>query len=113
MDEIIKFLEKQNWIFAKTYAKTAPHEYCLKSRVVGETSEFVEACRYILENGFEGQWMGKFPNMYIYANGHVYWTMHPVAEEVILINRSKTDDYIYNIFPRKKEFKDVGNLQGD
>lgn len=102
MDKIIEFLEKQDWIFAKTYATSAPHEYCLKERVVGDVAEFVEACRYILENGFEANWYGKYPNKYIYANGHVYWTMHPVAEEVILINRSNTEDYIYNIFPKKK-----------
>lgn len=103
MDEIIEFLEKQEWIFAKTYAKTAPHEYCLKEKVVGSEDDFVKACRYILENGFEGHWYGKYPNKYIYANGRVYWTMHPVAEEVILINRSKTSDYYYKIFPRLKE----------
>ena len=101
MDKIIEFLEKQNWIFAKTYATTAPHEYCLKEKT-DDVDMYVEACRYILENGFEAHWLGKYPNKYIYANGHVYWTMHPIAEEVILINRSNTSDYLYNIFPRKK-----------
>lgn len=112
MDKIIEFLEKQHWIFAKTYANSAPHSYCLKEKVVGTDEEFAEACRYILENGFEGKWYGKYPNRYIYANGYMYWFMWPVPEEAILINRCVANKYDYNIYP-KKEIKDVDNLQGN
>lgn len=111
--DIAEFFEKQKWIFAKTYAEKAPHEYCLKEQVVGSPEEFIEACRYILEEGFEANWWGRYPNKYIYINGHMYWVMHPIAHEAILINRCIASDYIYNIYPKKKENKDVSDLQGN
>ena len=95
---IIDFLEKQHWIFAKTYAKTSPHEYCLKNDVVGTKREFEEACRVILEEGFPACFF-TYPNKYIYGNGHMYWVMHDVAKECILINRSDVNDYDMFIYP--------------
>ena len=32
-EDLKKFIENQNWIFAKTYAKTWPHEYIVQEKV--------------------------------------------------------------------------------
>lgn len=47
-----KFIANQNWIFAKTYANKAPHEYICRDDVNGTDAEFVEFVNYIRENGF-------------------------------------------------------------
>lgn len=60
MDEIIEFLENQHWIFAKTYAETAPHEYCLKEKVVCYCSSPYTAKVLIEKYGF--QTVRTFPN---------------------------------------------------
>ena len=39
LNEIQDFLDRQKWIFAKTYANKAPHEYCLLRQVNGEVPE--------------------------------------------------------------------------
>ncbi len=103
MINVREFLNKQEWIFAKTYAKTAPHEYCLKENVVGTTEEFEEVCACILKYGFEAKWLGKYPNRYIYMDGHMYWIMCDDAVKSILINRSETRLYDYNIYPKKEK----------
>ena len=35
MDKVKEFIERQNWIFAKTYAHKAPHEYVVRDNVKG------------------------------------------------------------------------------
>lgn len=32
-DRVKQFIEEQDWIFAKTYADTWPHEYIVQERV--------------------------------------------------------------------------------
>jgi len=102
MLNIRDFFNKQDWIFAKTYAKTAPHEYCLKEKVVGSKDDFVEAVKIIQKYGFTAYYFG-YKNKYIHIDGHLYWVMHPIAEEVILINRSNIDDYKLSICPNLKK----------
>lgn len=41
--ELREFIEKQSWIFAKTYANKAPHEYIVRGRINGTDEEFMEA----------------------------------------------------------------------
>ena len=45
------FINKQSWIFAKTYANKAPHEYIVRGRTKGTDEEFMAAVNYIQENG--------------------------------------------------------------
>ena len=105
ISELKDFFDKQKWIFARTYADSAPHEYCLKRQLVGEESEFVDAVKYIKEKGFKAKFFGQ-PNDYVCIEGYTYWVMWPVAEEAILINRSKTKDYDIYIYPKRKEEKE-------
>ena len=48
---IKEFCDKQDWIFAKTYAKKAPHEYVVRNNINGNDEEFMDVVNYIQENG--------------------------------------------------------------
>ena len=83
-EEFEKELKAQKWTFAKTYAKTAPHEYFLKK---DNPRLFAEIARRIKESGKEG----KFYNTtfrYYYFGPHKYWAYED------LVNRdSRTAKY--------------------
>lgn len=81
------FIDKTTWIFAKTYAKTWPHEYIIRDKV--DEKLFLELVRHIRENGYIGQF---YDNEYIYFNHQnmVYWTMGaPINETTIIIDVAK------------------------
>jgi len=42
------FIKNQNWIFAKTYSKTWPHEYIVQEQVDNDLSKFILACRTLI-----------------------------------------------------------------
>ena len=50
-EELRDFINKQSWIFAKTYANKAPHEYIVRGRINGTDEEFIAAVNYIQEHG--------------------------------------------------------------
>ena len=54
LNEVQAFLDRQKWIFAKTYADKAPHEYCLLRQVNGTKEEFKEVARFIKQEGIPG-----------------------------------------------------------
>ena len=119
-----KFIEKQSWIFAKTYADKAPHEYIVRNNIVGEDAEFLEAVQYIHDNGFTMHFNGGYPNKYIYLDGFNYWVMmYGKNDPTGIINRSIAKDYWVDIEwkpakrQRKKEererMKNGNNLQGN
>ena len=72
--EIREFINKQNWIFAKTYANKAPHEYIVRGKVIGSDDEFLAAVNYIQEHGITMLYWGH-PNKYIFMDGRQYWVM--------------------------------------
>ena len=45
--ELREFINKQSWIFAKTYANKAPHEYIVRGRINGTDGEFMSMVNYI------------------------------------------------------------------
>ena len=50
--EILKdFINKQNWIFAKTYAGTWPHEYIVEEQV--DKKMFIKFANHIDNFGYE------------------------------------------------------------
>ena len=95
-----EFIDTQTWIYAKSYADKAPHEYCLKEKTDFK-KDFVDAVKCIQQNGFTA-FFWKKPNTYLYLDGYFYWVMHPIAEEVILINRCKAEDYKLIFIANKK-----------
>ena len=95
-EDLEHFLETVEWTFAKTYAKTWPHEYIVSDQV--DLELFMKTVRHIRENGvlkpfYECQFT------YFEQDGLVYWTMvppegspewYPVEEETI-INRCRVE----------------------
>lgn len=108
MDKIIEFLEKQDWIFAKTYANKAPHEYIVRNKINGSDEEFMNMVNYIQENG-QTMWYWSYPNKYVYIDGRYYWVMTDnmkihgdevsldYSDSTIIINRSIAKDYLISI----------------
>ena len=83
------FISITKWTFAKTYAKTWPHEYIVRERV--DKNLFLQLVRHIRTNGYEGKFYQK-PITYFDEAGMVYWTMGEPIEETDIINRCKKED---------------------
>ena len=82
-----RFVESHKWIFAKTYAEKAPHEYIVKDYLNDEEKPiFEQAVIYIRENGFPA-FFGGYEHIYLYYEGHYYWTMGDPVEDTIILNR--------------------------
>ena len=91
--EFRKFVNSFYWIFAKTYADRAPHEYIALSKVGFEHKEnFISVARFILEAGFKAYYFKRI-GFYYALDDHYYWTMDEKVEETDLINRAKLSDY--------------------
>ena len=61
MEELKKEIDEQKWIFAKTYAKTWPHEYIVRDKV--DENLFLELVKHIRTQGYVGKF---YNNEYIY-----------------------------------------------
>ena len=86
MDKIKEFIKRANWVEAKTYKETAPHEYVVKTPK--ETRIIIEFAKYIRKYGYKGTFWGK-EYTYLDLDGYKYWTMDKDVEETELINREK------------------------
>jgi len=87
------FIESTPWVFAKTYAKTWPHEYIVRDRV--DETLFLELARHISEHGYQGSFYRKSITYYDHES-RVYWTMGGPVEDTIIINRcTKEQSYEY------------------
>ncbi len=95
--EIKSFFDKQKWIFAKTYAHKAPHEYIVRDNISGTDEEFMSVVNYILNNGIT-MYFWNHPNKYIFLEGHQYWVMRDDEEDpTTIINRCNLDEYKLSI----------------
>lgn len=95
--ELKSFIDKQNWIFAKTYANKAPHEYVVRGKVTGTDEEFMRVVNYIQEKGIT-MYFWNHPNKYIYLDGHHYWVMRNNEDDpTTILNRCNSDEYKYSI----------------
>ncbi|MBE6063423.1 MAG: hypothetical protein E7207_07705 [Clostridium butyricum] len=74
MQKVKDFIERQNWIFAKTYARKAPHEYVVRNKVNGSDEDFTYVVNYIQEKGIT-MYFWDHPNKYIFVDGYQYWGM--------------------------------------
>ena len=93
-NRIRDFVSRYPWIFAKTYADFAPHEYYVKEKLDDQGQEaFVWFVEFIRDYGFECKFAGK-THTYYELDGHYYWTMGDPVEETIILNRCKVEDYI-------------------
>lgn len=96
--ELKDFIANANWIFAKTYASTWPHEYILLKDVANKDL-FYSLVKLIKKEGYLGKFYSKELTYYDFDN-KVYWTMDDTLENTTLINRCDKDS-TYEI--REKE----------
>ena len=95
--ELRDFIDKQSWIFAKTYANKAPHEYIVRGRINGTDEEFIAAVNYIQEHGITMLYWGH-PNKYIFLDGRQYWVMrNDENDPMTILNRCNCEEYNYSI----------------
>lgn len=95
--EIRDYIDKQSWIFAKTYANKAPHEYVVRGKVNGTDEEFMSVVNYIQEKGTT-MYFWNHPNKYLFVDGHQYWVMRDGEDDPsTILNRCRTDEYYYSI----------------
>lgn len=91
--EFRNFVNRFDWIFAKTYADTAPHEYIVLKKVgIEYKEEFIKIANFIREKGFKAYYYSRVGFYYIIDENY-YWTMDEKAEDTDLINRAKLKDY--------------------
>lgn len=105
IDRIKEFINNQTWIFAKTYADKAPHEYVVRGRINGTDEEFMDVVNYIQKNGMT-MYFWNHPNKYIFVDDHQYWVMRDGEyDPTTILNRCKIEEYKYSITWKGKEPK--------
>ncbi len=88
-DDVRRFVETTKWTFAKTYAKTWPHEYVVQTP---ENATMILAlARHIFKHGVDGRFYNDV-RKYHHEDGKVYWSMDRTAESTTLINRCNEGD---------------------
>lgn len=93
--DLQRFVNGEKWTFAKTYAKTWPHEYLVRAKV--DETRFVELVKHIRANGYQGRFYSMRITYYD-EDGLVYWTMGAPIEETTIINRCKKEQtYEYRL----------------
>lgn len=90
-NNIKEFIKNQDWIFAKTYAETWPHEYIVQEKV--DNKLYLELANHIDTYGYENYFY-KMKQVYFDYNGFTYWHMENI------INRCVEKDTYHH---RKKE----------
>ena len=90
------FVTERRWQFAKTYAKTAPHEYTIRDWKPEKVSQghFDRFIDLIRQYGVIEKFWGK-SNTYLYVGDHKYWTMGAPVNETIVINRADANGELY------------------
>jgi len=94
--ELSELINSTDWIFAKTYAKVAPHFYIRRR---SSKDLFWELLKRIRKHGrretFTHYWEGKKKTSnfsYYYFEGYKYWTIDPYDPFSIIINRVEAID---------------------
>ncbi len=90
-DQLAKFINESNWIFAKTMPES-PHYYIVRSKENEEN--FVALAQYIRDNGYQAHY-GSLPQAFTYLEyeGYRYWTMGNSMSETTILNRCRIDLY--------------------
>jgi len=90
-DRVTKMIEYGTWIFAKTYAKSSPHEYALLKTHPELKDDFMELARCIFEEGYD-EWFYGRRYKYLKVGDFKYWSMDRTIETTDLINRVPYDE---------------------
>jgi len=86
-EKLKDFIQNQDWIFAKTYSKTWPHEYIVQERVDNEL--FLELAGHIDNFGFE-DYFYNIKQHYFEYDSFTYWHMENIINRCV-----ETDTYRY------------------
>ena len=98
-----RFIQTEEWTFAKAYAQTRPHEYLVKERV--DESMFVDTVRHIRKHGHKAAFY-RSDYTYFQQEDLVYWTMvpaegdpkwYPVEKETIINGCPVENTYEYGL----------------
>ena len=100
--DLRQFVESTPWTFAKTYAKTWPHEYIVRDRV--DANLFTRLVLHVREQGYD-DWFYHRQIRYFAEAGHVYWTMGEPVNDTTIVNRCLT----HQTYTHRKE---QGTLPG-
>ena len=89
-DKLRAFIEAGPWTFAKTYAKTWPHEYLVRDQV-GSGELFVQLVEHIRAQGYEANFYSR-KLTYFDEDGFTYWTMGAPVAQTTIINRCRKEN---------------------
>ena len=78
--KIISFIENSTWTFAKTYAKTWPHEYIVQEKV--DNDLFLKLAQHIDTFGYK-EYFYKNKMTYFDYDGRVYWHMENIINRCL------------------------------
>jgi|SRR3989338_2771627 len=82
-----KFIDNNKWIFAKTYAKTAPHEYLIYDKLDEEMQkEYNWFIKQIEEKGIDKKFY-QITFRYLYFDDMKYWIHNTETREKGVLNR--------------------------
>jgi hypothetical protein len=76
-----KFITNSDWIFAKTYAKTWPHEYIVQEQV--DSNLFLALAEYIDTQGYKDNFYQK-EVFYFDHDGYTYWHMGNIINRCVV-----------------------------
>lgn len=79
-ENLRKFIAEQTWIFAKTYAKTYPHEYIVQEKV--DNNLYLQLAEYIDTNGYKEYFYSR-EQIYLDFEGYTYWHMENIINRCI------------------------------
>jgi hypothetical protein len=93
IDDARAFIEAAEWVFAKSYAAFAPHEWTSRRSAIerGISRQFTEFCRTISEQGYSRPWgRNLWPSLDLGED--TFWLYHEwfEPEQRTVINRWKT-----------------------
>ena len=80
-ENLQNFIINETWIFAKTYAKTWPHEYIVEEQV--DKVVFQKLAKHIDTFGHEEEFYSK-KMVYFYFGEHAYWHMENIINRCLL-----------------------------
>jgi len=96
-EHLKSFIKNSTWIFAKSYAKTWPHEYIIQEKV--DNDLFLELANFIDNNGYTDYFYKK-EMIYLEYDEHVYWHMENIINRCLPPNtysQRKIDGRLPNI----------------
>ena len=75
-DDLKEFIKNQGWTFAKTYAKTWPHEYIVQEKV--DNDLFLKLGEHIDTYGYN-EFFYEMKQAYFDYDGETYWHMENIV----------------------------------